>query len=203
MRIDAECRDGYLARQEESLRELCERTAVQGDRLDERRFAIALPALYLGIVSGTPVEMRPPLSTPELLAVRMWQPAAADEVTALRSLLLLGVTLLDTPTGAPSMVILPGPYPPVYHPHVAPTLPGPVCLFDDFRIDRCDLADMVMSLQSMLRFEPGTWSTELSRALAPGAARWLAAGNGPELPLRAPQPKGVRTLSVAEEAGDD
>ena len=95
--------------------------------------------------------------------------------------------------------MLPGDYAPICHPHVVPTLPGAVCLLDDYRADVTHLADICRSLIAMLRFEAGRWSLDRARALAPKVANWLA-GPGAglfEFPLVAPDAnsEGIRVLS--------
>ena len=93
------------------------------------------------------------------------------------------------------MMIVSAPVP-VFHPHVVPLLPAPICLTDDFRLDRTDLGMLLRTLAAMLRYEPGTFSLSDDRALALGVARWLR-GVGLDhfdLPLAPPSYAPVRVL---------
>ncbi len=198
MRSDAECRAAYLERQIRSLEAAPAVRAVE--RCDETRLIVLLAARYLGIVSGAPQAMpEPDESEIEAhLRSRFWQPADPDDVRPVEGLLAIGVELLTQHGGRPGLMLLPGPYHPVAHPHVTPTLPGGVCLLDDWRIDRTDLGDLFRVLPMMLRYEPGTYRLDDESALAPGVARWLREGaiERFDLPLPQPAPDGIRVLAL-------
>lgn len=201
MRTDAECRAAYLQRQIDSLREAPEVRAVE--RRGERRLIVLLQARYLGIVRGAPEAMV--ASGEDALEARLrigfWQPTDPDDVQPVERVLAIGVELLSEDRGRPGLLLLPGPYPPVAHPHLTPTLPGGICLLDEWRIDRTNLGQVFRTLAMMLRFEAGTYSLSEERALAPGVARWLRAGaiGRFELPLARPTPPGIRVLASGGE----
>jgi len=197
MRSDAECRAAYLERQVQSLQSAP--AVFAADRCDENRLIVLMEARYLGILRGAPAATPGPdeSDTEARLRIAFWRPAAPDDVQPVQALLAIGVELL-TEHGRPALMVLPGPYPPVAHPHVTPTLPGGVCLTDEWRIDRTDLGDVFRVLPMMLALEPGTYSTAQSRALAPGVTRWLREGaiERFELPLARPAPAGIRVLEA-------
>jgi len=203
MRSDPECRAAYLDRQLRSLQEVPEVRAVE--RCGERRLMVLLQARYLGILRGAPEVM--PRGDEDALEARLrvgyWQPAHPDDVQPVERLLAIGVELLTGNGGRPSLMVL-GPNPPVAHPHLTPTLPGGICLLDEWRIDRTDLGQVFRTLAMMLRFEAGTYSLSEERALAPGVARWLRAGaiERFELPLARPAPAGIRVLTSGGESDD-
>ncbi len=201
MRTDAECRAAYLERQVQSLRSAP--AVFAADRCDENRLIVLVEARYLGIVRGAPAANPGPDENDieARLRIAFWRPAGPDDVQPVHALLAIGVELLAE-RGRPGLTLLPGPYPPVAHPHVTPTLPGGVCLLDDWRIDHTDLGDVFRVLPMMLRYEPGTYALGHNWALAPGVARWLREGaiERFELPLARPAPTGIRVLEAEGDA---
>lgn len=200
MRLDEECQRAFLERNVASLREMSVEELVHFARLRDTSFIVKLRATYLGIVRESPRVGS--LDEVEALRARLWSPQSADDVKVTCAVVNVGVELLADERGAPALLLLPGDYPAVCHPHVAPTLPGSVCLMDDYRADEVTLADVCRSLLAMLRFEPGRWSLDRTRALAPRIADWLGGvGAGAfEFPLVAPNANshGIRLLSRAE-----
>ena len=201
MRTDDQCQAAYLDRQEASLAALGERDLRGYARVAPDAFLALLPAIYLGIRDPRLAELAASGQTKDLILCRLWQPQSAEDLTVCRETLHVALRFLADEQGRPSVQIMPGPYLPVFHPHVLGFYPAHVCLVDDYRPDTTTAADLCLSLVAMLRFEPGTWSVAPQRALALGAAQWLA-GPGREafdLPLRAPTPDfaGLRVLEGA------
>ncbi|MEA3400235.1 MAG: hypothetical protein U9R79_03220 [Armatimonadota bacterium] len=206
MRSDAECRRAYLDRQAASLEQLPAamlRRVMRGAGSEDAKFILSLAARYLGIDEPPPDDALEAGSLLGGLRARFWRPESPDAVSPVNTVINVGVELLASPDGTPRLLILPGPYPPVLHPHIVPCLPGGVCLMDDFRIDQTDLADIAMSLVRMLRFEEGSYSLSDADALALGVARWLREGalDGFDLPLGPPAACGVRILTSGVEGG--
>ncbi|MGC9319068.1 MAG: hypothetical protein ACP5KN_13630 [Armatimonadota bacterium] len=206
MRSDGQCRRAYLERQAASLERLPAtmlRGVARGAGADDAKFILSLAVRYLGI-DEPPGHATDVGSVLGGLQARFWRPESPEAISPVNTVINVGVELLGSPEGTPRLLILPGPYPAVLHPHVVPALPGGVCLMDDFRIDQTDLADIAMSLVRMLRFDEGSYSLSDADALALGVTRWLRDGalDSFDLPLDPPAPPGVRVLSSGAEGGD-
>lgn len=204
MRSDNEGREAYVRRQIESLEHLGDDVLVGFDGDGGSRIIAGVRATYLGIHGGAPriSDDEDPLLAP--LRAGLWEPQDASQIRPVSTVIHVGIDVLG-PEGRPHIMVLPGAYPPILHPHVTPSLPAGVCLMDDFRPDTTDLADVIIGLVRMLRYDEGTYSLNESDALAPGVSRWLAAGaiEQFDLPISTSEPYGIRVLETAEEDDGD
>lgn len=202
MRPDSECRQAYLDRQIESLERLGRDVLIRVNRGPGSRLVAHVVATYLGIHEQGPRRIEDSLLGP--IIAGMWEPEDASQIRPVKAEITVGIEVLG-PEGRPALMILPGSYPPILHPHVTPALPAGVCLTDDFRPDTTDLADVIIGLVRMLRFDEGTYSLRQGDALAPGVCRWLAEGaiDQFDLPLTAAEPAGIRIIERAGGGDDD
>ena len=203
MRTDAECTQAYLDRNWGSLNTLTPQELAGAQRLSPRHVVLRLKAVYLGI-SGDPRDERPGVSGSSELIRRLWTPVSADEVCLCEEVLTVGVEMLAGQYAEPAVTLLPGPYPPVVSPHCMPFLPGAVCLTDNYTPEMT-LVDLVRGFLALLRYEPGRYSLDIKRALAPGVAEWLAGGGAAifDFPLKAADrtAPGVRLIEDASQGG--